>query len=214
VHRVAARCERRGIAVTAVARYLVPELTALWRRLVEADAVDQNDAAAIAACDYAVGLQRTLLPALARGRLVLADRYVYSHLVYFGLRGVSTGRLAELFRDPLVPDRVLHLVVRPSEAYARLRATGKPDLWEAALDHRLGFRIGEAARYVRRGRVDAAEVEQSFLEYQAQAVELFHEVLPVPRTVELDGRQPMEGLEELAWLEIDRVLAGRAARVT
>ena len=186
----------------------------LWRRLVDADAVDQNDAAAIAACDYAVGLERTLRPALARGRLVVADRYVYSHLVYFRLRGVSAGRLAELFRDPLVPDRVLHLVVRPSEAYARLRETGKPDLWEAALDHRLGFRIGEAARRMGDGHVDAAEVERSFLEHQEQAAELLREVLPTERTVELDGRRPMEELEELAWLEIDRVLARRPARVT
>ena len=127
---------------------------------------------------------------------------------------VPAGRLAELFRDPLVPDRVLHLVVRPSEAYARLRKTGKPDLWEAALDHRLGFRIGEAARRMGDGHVDAAEVERSFLEHQEQAAELLREVLPTERTVELDGRRPMEELEELAWLEIDRVLARRPARVT
>jgi dTMP kinase len=180
--------EARGRRVTCVGRYMVPEITGLWRRLVEADQVDHRGSALLAAADYRIGLERVIRPALAAGGVVVADRYCYSHLVYYHLRGVSLESLQVLFPDVLTPDVLVYLTVPVETAFERLAAReGKPDLVECGLDHRLGLSVGAAFRRFSRGGAPMAFREPHFLAYQAAAATLYPTVLPSERVRTIDG---------------------------
>lgn len=177
----------RGFETVTVTRYMVPELTALWHRLVRSGAVEQRSAATLAAADHVVGLERTIRPALERGHVVVTDRYVYSHLVYFSVRGVDRDRLRVLFDGAMEPGCVLYLDVSPEEAADRLEAQGKPDFWEAGLDYRLGLGIGRAHLEWQTSAPSRRALREHFVAHQQTALEKFREVLPRERTVCLDG---------------------------
>ena len=201
---VAAALEARGRRVLRVRRYMIPEITDLWWRLVDADEVDQARTAALAAADYEVGLRRCVRPALADGAFVLADKYVYSHRVYFGLRGLGSHELDALFGEALVPDLVLHVTVPVETALERLRRlSGKPDLLEAALDHRLGITIGDAFRRYGLGGAPAEMREEHFVEHQRSAAALYPRVLPAEVTAEVDGTMAAEDVRAACLERID-----------
>lgn len=112
-------------------------------------------------------VERTILPALAKGRLVLADRYVASTLAYQGAAGgVPTADIAGVARlatRNLVPD--LYVVFDLDEAAAAKRLSGNLDRMEAkgAAFHR-AVRLGylEQAKHDpgRYAVVDASKTEE------------------------------------------------------
>lgn len=198
--------EARGRRTTRVRRFMIPEITDVWWRLVEADAVDQRGTAILAAADYELGVRRMIRPAIADGAVVLADKYIYSHFVYFERRGLRRGELEAMFGDLLVPDLVLYLTLPVATSLERLRRMGsKPDLLEAGLDHRLGISIGEAFR---RYGLDGAPLElreSHYVEDHVRDEELFSQVLPGAVTHTLDGRLSRE---EIAAAALEHVLSG------
>jgi thymidylate kinase len=195
--RLATHLEQRGREVVRVRRYMLPEVTELWWRLVDCDVIDHHGTAALAAADYRAGLSRYVRPALAERRIVLADKYVYTHHVYFSLRGLPRERVAAMFADALVPDVVLYLALPVDTALARLRAIdGKPDLLEAGLDHRLGLSIGSAFRRYGLGGAPSEMRESHFREHQTRAATLFRDVLPEEVTTELDASLSQDELFE------------------
>jgi dTMP kinase len=207
VARLAGALRDRGHTVLVVRRYMLDEITALWWRLVGADLVDQRATAQLAAADYAVGLQRIVVPALDAGNVVIADKYAYSHHVYFTLRGFERAELDALFGAIREPDHVLWPRMDPPAALERLRRTdGKPDLLEAGLDHRLGLSIGAAFARYGLGGAPAELRERHFLEHHARTDELFAALLPVARTHELDATLDRDALAAAA---LDVVLAAR-----
>ena len=195
VRGLARHFEASGRPVLSLRRFMIPEITELWWRLVDAHEVDQRATATLAAADYRLGVTRCIRPALDERRIVLVDKYVYSHLVFFALRGVERHGLDALFAGALVPDHVLYVSLPGSVALERLRATdGKPDLLEAGLDYRLGLTIGTAFERYGLGGAPADLRESHFLEHQARAEELFGEVLPREVTRVVDGDRTREEL--------------------
>ena len=195
ISRLRTQLERRGRSTAVLRRYMVPEITDLYWRMVDADAIDQHGVALLAAADYEVGLRRSVLPALEAGSVVLADKYLYTHLVFFGLRGIERSRLESMFGAVLEPDVVLHVQAPVPVALERLRAIdGKPDLLECALDHRLGLSIGEAFRRYGLGGAPIELREPHFRAHQAAAAERYAAVLPSGRTQALDGTLDEEQL--------------------
>ncbi len=180
-----------GKSVTTVTRYMIPELTALWRRLVDADAVDQSAAAVITAADHWLGVQKYIQPALQAGAYVIADRSYYSHLIYFALRGIDSAHLNRLFSFALQPDLIVYLSISLDTAEARLARKGKPDFWEAGLDFHAGGTIGEAYRKYGQGTASRPLLLQSYRHTQRQALDLYPRVLPTERTLVLDAEQPV-----------------------
>lgn len=186
--RLASELEARGRRVVRVRRYMLPQVTDVWWRLVEADMVDQRGTAMLAAADYELGVHRLIRPALDDGAIVLADKYLYSHYVYFGRRGIDRRDLQVMFGDALVPDLILYLTLPVPVALERLRRIqGKPDLLEAGLDHRLGLSIGQAFRRYGLGGAPADLRESHFVAEHARDEQVFGEVLPHGVTHRLDG---------------------------
>lgn len=71
-------------------------------------------------------------PALARGALVVVDRYYYSTVAYQGARGLDPAELLAKNRAfAPVPDLVVLVDVRPEQALERIHARGQgQDLFE------------------------------------------------------------------------------------
>jgi dTMP kinase len=203
--RLALDLEARGRRVVRVRRYILQEITDIWWRLVDADVIDQRGTALLAAADYELGVQKLIRPALEDGAVVLADKYVYSHYVYFHRRGLSLSELRAMFGEVLVPDLVLYLTLPIDASLERLRRMGdKPDLLEAGLDHRLGLSLGQAFARYGLGGAPADLRESHFVDEHARDAELFDQVLPPEVTHTLDGTRPREEIHDAALAMVAR----------
>ncbi len=87
------------------------------------------------AVDFADQLENKMVPALAAGATVLADRYIYTLMARAVVRGASRAWAQELYAFALRPDRVLFLEARPEILLHRAIAKyGSLDYWESGMD--------------------------------------------------------------------------------
>jgi dTMP kinase len=74
-------------------------------------------------------VERVIVPALAQGRTVICDRYVYSSVAYQGARGVDIALiLKENSKFAIRADVTFLLEIPVDIALARIRANRSPDL--------------------------------------------------------------------------------------
>lgn len=204
--QLSGRLRARGFTTVSLQRFMIAELTALWHRLLDGDGVDQGAAAMLAAADYHIGAERIIRPALAAGHIVVMDRYVYSHIVQYALRGVPRSHLEMLFGRWQQPDLVLHLKLPADAALGRKRSPRKPDFWEAGLDAGVRGSIGAAYREYLAHPPDRDEVERRFVAHQTRAAATFDAVLPPPVTVSIDATRPGGVVTAQAWSAIEAIL--------
>ena len=72
------------------------------------------------AADRVEHLENEVKPALANGKLVVCDRYVYSSLAYQGSAELSVEWIAEINRYALKPDFAVFIDVAPEKVLQRL----------------------------------------------------------------------------------------------
>jgi dTMP kinase len=75
---------------------------------------------ALHAADFADRLDREILPALAKGKIVICDRYFYTELVRDAALGLPAAWSKKLFPSAPEPDLILHLDVSLHTAFARV----------------------------------------------------------------------------------------------
>lgn len=103
------------------------------------------------ATDFADQLENVIFPGLKAGRMVLADRYIYTLMARDLVRGSDMEWLQNLYGVALIPDAVFYLDVSPEERLQRNFAKDFAlDYWESGMD--LGL---------------SREMFDSFLKYQA-----------------------------------------------
>jgi dTMP kinase len=109
------------------------------------------------ATDFADQLENIILPGLRAGRMVLADRYIYTLMVRDMVRRIDEGWLKNLYGIAPVPDVVFYLNVAPEELVQRNFSKKKTlDYWESGMD--LGL---------------SADLFDSFLKYQGLVADKF-----------------------------------------
>ncbi|HUI38004.1 MAG TPA: thymidylate kinase [Thermoplasmata archaeon] len=87
------------------------------------------------AADFADQLENKIIPALAAGATVLADRYIYTLMARATVRGASREWARQLYGFALVPDLVVFLDARPSILLHRsIIKYGSLDYWESGMD--------------------------------------------------------------------------------
>jgi len=87
------------------------------------------------AVDFADQLENKILPALAAGSTVLADRYIYTLMARAVARGASREWAQELYEFALVPDLVIFLDARTDILLHRaIMKYGSLDYWESGMD--------------------------------------------------------------------------------
>jgi dTMP kinase len=136
-----------------------PGGTALGRTLREAvlhgDDVDPRTEALLYAADRAHHVHTVVRPALARGAVVLTDRYLDSSVAYQGngrdLGEAEVEQLSLWAAEGLLPDLTVLLDLDPADGLARL--TGDPDRLERAGD--------EFHRRTRRSFLDRAAADRT-----------------------------------------------------
>lgn len=72
------------------------------------------------AADLISRLDKVIMPALKRGRVVVADRYWYTSLIRDTLRGIDPELIKKIYADIREPDLVFHCVCPIEIAYARV----------------------------------------------------------------------------------------------
>ncbi|HTZ62221.1 MAG TPA: dTMP kinase [Thermoplasmata archaeon] len=87
------------------------------------------------AVDFADQLENKIVPALAAGSTVLADRYVYTLMARAVVRGASREWARRLYGFALRPDLVIFLEARPEILLHRaISKYGSLDYWESGMD--------------------------------------------------------------------------------
>lgn len=87
------------------------------------------------ATDFADQLENRIIPALAAGFIVLADRYMYTLMVRDLVRGADPAWVENLYGMALVPDGVFYLKVTPRNLVERnFRKNAELDFWESGMD--------------------------------------------------------------------------------
>jgi dTMP kinase len=89
----------------------------------------------IHAADFADRLDRTILPPLRAGAIVLTDRYIYTAFARDAARRVSPGYVRDVYRFAPKPSASFYFKVPLDEALRRI-LTGRPELkfYEAGMD--------------------------------------------------------------------------------
>ena len=72
------------------------------------------------AADRVEHVENEIKPALARGKIVVCDRYVYSSLAYQGSTGVNLAWIKEINSHALQPDFAIFIDVPPEQVLERL----------------------------------------------------------------------------------------------
>jgi len=87
------------------------------------------------AVDFADQLENKIVPALAAGSTVLADRYIYTLMARAVVRGASREWARRLYGFALQPDLVVFLEARPEILLHRaISKYGSLDYWESGMD--------------------------------------------------------------------------------
>lgn len=87
------------------------------------------------AADFADQLENKIVPSLAAGSTVLADRYIYTPIARAVVRGSTREWASRLYSFALVPDLTVLLDARPEILLHRAIANyGALDYWESGMD--------------------------------------------------------------------------------
>ena len=87
------------------------------------------------AVDFADQLENKIVPALAAGSTVLADRYVYTLMARAVVRGASRDWARRLYAFALRPELIVFLEARPEILLHRaISKYGSLDYWESGMD--------------------------------------------------------------------------------
>ena len=104
-------------------------------RAKEGHTFGRTTMALLYAADFADQLENKILPSLASGATVLADRYVYTLIARAVVRGASRPWADRLYSFALVPDLTIYLDARPDILLHRAIAKfGFLDYWESGMD--------------------------------------------------------------------------------
>jgi len=145
------------------------------------------------ATDFADQLDNIILPGLRSGRMVLADRYIYTLMVRDLVRGMDMAWLKNLYGIAPVPDAVFYLQVLPEDLVERNFAKNQAlDFWESGMDMGL-----------------SRDMFDSFLKYQTLVAQKFKELQRTYGFTLVDGHRSADEINTELRKRIESVLAGK-----
>jgi len=96
--------------------------------------LDPAEFSLLHAADFRHRMENEILPALAEGRIVLADRFLFTALARDAARGLDFDWLLHLYSPLYWPDIVFYFSVSPEISSKRIAATRAPQYYEAGQD--------------------------------------------------------------------------------
>ena len=86
------------------------------------------------AADFRHRIEHVVLPALWNGKLVIADRFLFTGLARDCARGLDLDWILKLYQPLIWPDLVFYFSVSPLTSSERVLATRTPSFYEAGQD--------------------------------------------------------------------------------
>jgi len=84
--------------------------------------------------DFRHRVEQVILPALWEGKLVIADRFLFTGLARDVARGLDLDWVLKLYQPLIWPDLVFYFAVSPVTSGKRVTATRMPSFYEAGQD--------------------------------------------------------------------------------
>src|SRR5215831_2103397 len=100
----------------------------------EARALSPEEYSLLHAADFRHRVEQTILPALWQGKLVIADRFLFTGLARDVARGLDLDWVLKLYQPLLWPDLVFYFAVSATTSGRRVMAERLPNYYEAGQD--------------------------------------------------------------------------------
>jgi dTMP kinase len=94
-------------------------------------ALNPEEFSLLHAADFRHRVEHVILPALWAGKLVIADRFLFTALARDVARGLDLDWVLKLYQPLLWPDMVFYFAVSPMTSGKRVSATRMPNFYEA-----------------------------------------------------------------------------------
>jgi len=142
------------------------------------------------ATDFADQLENIMLPAMKAGRMVLADRYIYTLMARDMARGINPAWIKNIYGIALVPDAVFYLNVSADTLVERnIAKNAKLDYWESGMD--IGL---------------SRDLFESFMKYQGQIQSIFRKLQRTYKFSSLDGERSVGQIQKEMREKVAKVL--------
>ena len=99
-----------------------------------ARALSAEEFSLLHAADFRHRMDHEVLPALWQGRLVIADRFLFTGLARDVARGLDLDWVLKLYQPLVWPDMVFYFSVSATTSTKRVAATGSPSYYDAGQD--------------------------------------------------------------------------------
>jgi dTMP kinase len=179
IERLTEWLDRRGVDVVRTDWSTSPHISKAIHKAKEEGTLRPITFSLFYAADFADRVANVIVPALERGEVVVADRYVYTAFARDIARGADRRWLTTLYRYAPQPDVVIYLRVPPDVTQQRVPSMPVKalDRYEAGLD--LGLSDDPA---------------RSFQMYQQRVFEEFERLAVEHRFVVVDGERKVEAI--------------------
>jgi dTMP kinase len=117
-------------------------------------------------------LETEILPALWEGKMVVADRFLFTALARDTARGLDLNWVMNAYVPLFWPDQVFYFVLPPEVANARVTATKKPSYYEAGQDV-----------------TNIASPEKSHREFVGRVIQEYDALAKIFQFLKVDARQ-------------------------
>ena len=96
--------------------------------------INQQEFCLLHAADFRHRLENEMMPALVAGKMVVADRFLFTALARDAARGLELDWLLHIYSPLYWPDIVFYFSVSPETSGKRIAATRTPKYYEAGQD--------------------------------------------------------------------------------
>ncbi len=142
-------------------------------------------------------LENVILPALRSGRMVLADRYIYTLMARDLVRGMDEKWVRTLYGIALEPDAVFYLNVSSEKLIERNFLKNRTlDYWESGID--LGL---------------SQDWFESFLRFQKLMMEQYHKLQKIFSFTIVDANHSVEVVYNILRKEIENLISVKKTKI-
>jgi dTMP kinase len=145
------------------------------------------------ATDFWDRMERSIMPALEAGMVILGDRYIFSIMARSRVRGVPAQWLDDVLEFAMVPDQVYFLDVDVEHLLPRVMANRELDHWESGHDF-----LREPDRYASFVRYQGALIQEFRnldKQYGFETIDARRSVLEVFEDLQTGIKTVLEGMK-------------------
>ena len=166
--------EGQGHTVTTTKWASSPLVRPLIKARKRARALGAEELCLLQAADFRHRLEQDILPALWRGRTVLADQYLFTGLSRDAARGLDFDWMLHVYGPLFWPDIVFYFPISLDIAAQRVASKRSPKYYEAGQDV-----------------TNVADPLSSFRQFQARVMREYENLALVFQFLTIDGEQPI-----------------------